>query len=293
MSNVIAIQENHRADTTTAIFSPDGLAQLQRFADTMAKGAVTVPKHLVGKPADCLAVAMQAAQWGMNPYAVAQKTHVVNGALGYEAQLVNAVVSSSKAIVGHFHYEYVGDWETIVGKIDKRDEAGLGVRVGAVLRGDADITWLDTLYMLEVTTRNSPLWKTRPKQQLAYLGVKYWARLYCPEVILGVYTPDEMGEPKPRMERDITPDNTSASLSNLINNVQPSAPSQDEKPKETRSNDDLLSDFTESAGNAKSIAELDKFYKYAAKKLADSADHLDAATDIYSIRKDELAEVPM
>jgi hypothetical protein len=37
---------------------------------------------------------MQAAQWGMNPFAVAQKTHVVNGTLGYEAQLVNAVVSS-------------------------------------------------------------------------------------------------------------------------------------------------------------------------------------------------------
>jgi hypothetical protein len=41
---------------------------------------------------------MQAAQWGMNPFAVAQKTHVVNGTLGYEAQLVNAVVSSSNLL---------------------------------------------------------------------------------------------------------------------------------------------------------------------------------------------------
>jgi 3-hydroxymyristoyl/3-hydroxydecanoyl-(acyl carrier protein) dehydratase len=60
----------------------------------MADSKATVPAHLAGKPADCLAVTMQ-AQWGMNPFAVAQKTHVVNGTLGYEAQLVNAVVSSS------------------------------------------------------------------------------------------------------------------------------------------------------------------------------------------------------
>ena len=40
----------------------------------------------------------------MNPFAVAQKTHVVNGSLGYEAQLVNAVVQASGAIDGRFHY---------------------------------------------------------------------------------------------------------------------------------------------------------------------------------------------
>ncbi len=39
------------------------------------------------------------------------KTHLVNGVLGYEAQLVNAVIASSSAINGRFHYRYGGDWE--------------------------------------------------------------------------------------------------------------------------------------------------------------------------------------
>lgn len=43
---------------------------------------------------------------------------------------------------------------------------------------------------------------SNPKQQIAYLGVKYWARLYCPEVILGVYSPDEVEQ---REEREINP----------------------------------------------------------------------------------------
>lgn len=37
---------------------------------------------------------MQAVQWGMNPFAVAQKTHFVSGKIGYEAQLVNAVITA-------------------------------------------------------------------------------------------------------------------------------------------------------------------------------------------------------
>jgi len=51
-------------------------------------------------------------------------------------------------------------------------------------------------------TRNSPLWVSKPDQQIAYLGVKYWARLYCPHVILGVYTPDEVEQ---HTEREINP----------------------------------------------------------------------------------------
>ncbi|EHB1123468.1 recombinase RecT, partial [Salmonella enterica subsp. enterica serovar Typhimurium] len=82
------------------------------------------------------------------------------------------------------------------------DEIGLFVQVGAILRGESEITWGEPLYLSGVVTRNSPLWVSNPKQQIAYLGVKYWARLYCPEVILGVYSPDEVEQ---REEREINP----------------------------------------------------------------------------------------
>jgi len=198
----VADQTPNTISASNAVFNVQALSQLTAFAELMAQSAVTVPKHLAGKPADCMAIVMQAMQWGMNPYAVAQKTHLVNGVLGYEAQLVNAVISSSSAIVGRFHYEYGGDWEKIAGKKDGRDELGLFVRVGAVLRGETDITWGENIYLADITSRNSPLWKTAPKQQIAYLAVKYWARLYCPEVILGVYSPDEV---EPRTEKEINP----------------------------------------------------------------------------------------
>lgn len=172
------------------------MTSIMKVAELMAGGKTTVPKHLQGSPADCMAVVMQAMQWGMNPFAVAQKTHIVNGQLGYEAQLVNAVVQGSNAIVGNFHYEYRGA------------SPAMECRVGAVLRGDSAVTWGEWLNENKVTTKNSPLWKTNPKQQLGYLQVKNWARLYTPGAILGVYTPDEFDQPQPRnmgQAVDITP----------------------------------------------------------------------------------------
>lgn len=292
MSNEIIQSPVNEADTKAAIFSPTGLQKLQAFASVMAEGKSTVPAHLAGKPADCLAVALQAAQWGMNPYAVAQKTHLVNGTLGYEAQLVNAVITSSTAVKGRFKYEYGGDWEKFKpGTANAANERGLWVRVGAVLRGEEEITWGEPLYFEFVTTRNSPLWKTAPKQQLAYLAVKYWARLYCPDVILGVYTPDEF-EQKERVERDVTPARTRQDLNNLINkkpDVQQEASTHTDKEPD-RSPAELLTDFTEAASNASSTAQLDKCYKFAARKLADTPDLLDKATDVYQIRLDELTQ---
>ena len=60
---------------------------------------------------DCFAIIVQAAQWKMPPFAVARKTHVVNGALGYEAQLINAVVASINVISDRFRYDCCGNWD--------------------------------------------------------------------------------------------------------------------------------------------------------------------------------------
>ncbi|HEM7400210.1 TPA: recombinase RecT [Citrobacter farmeri] len=284
MSNDIAItsQPGATVGTAAAIFSPEGMNQLVRFAELMAQSKATVPQHLAGKPADCLAVTMQAAQWGMNPFSVAQKTHVVNGTLGYEAQLVNAVVQSSGAIKGRFHYEYRGEG------------ASLECRVGAIIRGEQEITWNEWLCISSVTTKNSPLWKTNPKQQFGYLQVKNWARAHTPGAILGVYTPDELQETVPRVERDITPPAATASgMNSLINAKTEQKQEEQTRKADDRDPDEILAAFTGAAMNYNTIADLDKAYKYVAQKLSGDDDLLAKATDVYSILRDELNEVPM
>lgn len=293
MSNDIAItsQPGATVGTAAAIFSTEGMNQLVRFAELMSQSKATVPAHLAGKPADCLAVTMQAAQWGMNPFAVAQKTHVVNGTLGYEAQLVNAVVSSSNLLATRLNYRWDGDWSKVNGKTDK--SPNLTVTVSAVLKGESDAREL-TISMAQAGVRNSPLWEQDPRQQLAYLCVKRWARLHAPDVLLGVYTPDELQETAPRVERDITPAPATASGMNKLINQKPEQKAEEkQKSGDDRDPDEILCAFTDAAMNYNTLNDLDNAYKYVAKKLANDEERLAKATDVYSIRREELNEVPM
>ncbi|UZE60993.1 recombinase RecT [Aeromonas veronii] len=228
MENTVATQsstpvlanERGQASMLSLMMNMDFMASIDKMAAMMASGKTTVPQHLRGNQADCFAICLQAVQWGMNPFPVAQKTHLVNGTLGYEAQLVNAVVVNSGVIKGRFDYEFFGPWERVIGKFkevqskdpDKKgavyrvpdwsfaDEKGCGVKVIAAL-ANGQVREVELL-LQQARTRNSTLWADDPKQQLAYLGVKRWARLYTPDVILGVYSVDELEE------REINPDFT-------------------------------------------------------------------------------------
>ncbi|WP_414107306.1 recombinase RecT, partial [Citrobacter freundii] len=98
-----------------------------------------------------------------------------------------------------------------------------------------------------ITTRNSPLWKTAPKQQIAYLAVKYWARLYCPEVILGVYSPDEV---EPRTEKEINPAPKHVNLAEISGDTVTTTQSAQESSVNI---DSLADDFRERIDAAQDV----------------------------------------
>lgn len=209
-------------DNSVMALMMDGanMDRMVRMAELMASGKSTIPAHLRGSAGDCMAVTMQAMQWGMNPFSVAQKTHLVNGTLGYEGQLVAAVVNNSPLMADRLQLEWFGPWEKIMGKFKEvtstkkqdengnpkkyivpdwnlNDEKGLGINVSGTIKGESAPRVL-TLLMTQCRTRNSGLWTEDPKQQIAYLAQRRWARLHAPDVLLGVYTPDELEEQAPR-----------------------------------------------------------------------------------------------
>lgn len=221
MNNITALRSENDAkqdmSTPAIMFDFTMIERMNELAKMMSISKVAVPAHFRGSPGDCLAVVMQAAQWGMNPFSVAQKTFCISGVLGYEAQLVNAVIAARAPVKNRIEYEWFGPWERIIGKFSVKknaegkeyrtpawtaqDEEGCGIRVRATFSGENEPRELELL-MTQARTRNSTLWADDPRQQLAYLAVKRWARLYCPDVILGVYTPDELEAREG--ERDIT-----------------------------------------------------------------------------------------
>jgi hypothetical protein len=166
------------ANAPRSMFMPSNMGEAMELAKLMAASNF-VPAHLRGKAGDCLAVVMQAGRWAMDPFAVGNKSYFVNDRIAYEAQLVGAVLNSSGLLDGRLSYDWQGEGNDLV------------CTVSGKLKGDPEVK-RRRVPIKNITTRNSPLWKQDPEQQLGYYAGRAWGRLYAPEVLMGVYTPDEL-----------------------------------------------------------------------------------------------------
>lgn len=157
--------------------SPDSFGQIVEFAKDMSRAGTAIPKHLRENPGACMAVAMQAFEWGMSPFAVANKSYSVNDRIAYEAQLIAAVVNTRSGITGRLKYSFKGE----------------GGERRCVVTGtiDGDTLEYTSPKFASITPKNSPLWKSDPDQQHCYYSARAWARRHVPEVILGVYDREE------------------------------------------------------------------------------------------------------
>lgn len=167
------------------------MGQAMEFAKLMSVAGVAVPKHLRNAPGACLGVVVQAIEWRMSPFAVANKSYAVSDRLAYEAQLVHAVVLQRAPIKGRIKVEYSGAGEARV------------CRVWAELRDGGEIVEYVSPQFGRITPKNSPLWKTDPDQQQFYYSVRALARRHFPDVVLGVYAVDEI-DGEARVMRDVT-----------------------------------------------------------------------------------------
>jgi len=172
------------------------MSQMMEFARYMAIAKGGIRKHLRGDVGACLAICTQAVEWGMSPYAVANKSYFVNDQIAFESQLVQAVILKRAPIKGRIKFEYTGTG-------DKRV-----CRAWARLAEDPDeIVEYVSPEFSRITPKNSPLWKSDPDQQHAYYSGRALCRRHFPDVLLGVYADDEL-EPAPRgaeTARDVTP----------------------------------------------------------------------------------------
>lgn len=158
---------------------PNNIAEALQLADIMAQASL-IPKHLRGKPGDCLLVVMQAQRWGMDAISVAQCTSVIQDKLCYEGKLVAAALYAMGAIEGRLEYEFSGNGDGRTVKVTGRPR---GAKKDQEVEGNVG-NW---------KTSNDQ-WKKQPDDMLTYRGTRQWARRYAPEALLGIYTPDEMDE---------------------------------------------------------------------------------------------------
>lgn len=216
-----------------AAMQPESLGDIVRFAELMCQSKAGIPSYLHGNAADCMAITMQALQWDFNPFSVAQKSYKVKDVLAFEAQLIAAVVNTRSGIKGRLKYNYTGEGQNLVCTV-----------TGVI---DGDELEYESPPIGSITTKNSPLWKSDPRQQLGYFSARSWARRHTPEVLLGVYDRDEAQQFQgPDNARDVTPQTT------LAKQIAARRSEPKEAPQEPQGgfNADIVQEQTEAIQNA-------------------------------------------
>lgn len=161
--------------------------QMQRIANAMVSGSY-VPQTLRGKGenadretlANLFRIVNQAVRWKADPFSIVDGAFILQGKLGFEGKVVAAVVNTSGKLKGRLEYVYDG-------------KAGDPVRSVTVTG-----TFADTGKEVSITgsvaewKTGNEKWKSMPDQMLAYRGAVIWARRHMPEVMLGIYSDDDI-----------------------------------------------------------------------------------------------------
>lgn len=170
------------------------MAEVMEMSKLMAVSKQAVPPHCRGEVGICFGIVMQAIEWNMSPFAVANKSYLVNDRIAYESQLIHAVIEARAPLKERLAYEITGEGE------DRR------CRVWGTFKGESSPRYFtsEPLKTFTKTTtkqgRNgpytvgpkSPLWADQPEVQLFYHTSRNWCRIYCPGELMGIYAPDEL-----------------------------------------------------------------------------------------------------
>lgn len=179
------------------------LRDLVDAAKLLAASGPYLPPFMQGNVGACFANCMRAQELGVSPLVLAKWTYVVEQwvkgqkveQIAYESQMFHAIVEARAPITTRLQvaYESEGDnrrcrvWATFKGEKEPRyfpplDAAPDQFTLGKLRPGRNDSGKI----------RGSPLWDIKPDLQLFYNMSRDWARMYCPDVISGMYGRDEM-----------------------------------------------------------------------------------------------------
>lgn len=161
------------------------LNTLMRVAKTIANSSL-IPEAYRGNPADCFVACEIANRMGLSPLVVLQNMYVVKGKPGWSGQACIAIINGTGQFspldfvwVGKAGEDTFGCYATATRKSDGQKLCGAAVTMSMVKAEG----WLD---------KNGSKWKTMPEQMFMYRAAAFFARVHCPNALMGFQTVEEL-----------------------------------------------------------------------------------------------------
>ena len=194
----VAIVEQTTQLTTNSVWeNKDSFNQLLRAAQMLSQTSI-IPQSYQNKPQDCFVAIEMANRMGVSPMVVMQNMYVVKGKPSWAGQACTMLINSCGKFKDVKHI-YTGE----------KGKPNRGCYVTATRISDgSQVDGVEVTMQMaqsEGWTSNSK-WRNMPELMLAYRASAFFARVYCPEAMMGVQTAEEV------YDADSTPINAATSL---------------------------------------------------------------------------------
>ena len=194
----VAIVEQTTQLTTNSVWeNKDQFNQLLRAAQMLSQTSI-IPQSYQNKPQDCFVAIEMANRMGVSPMVVMQNMYVVKGKPSWAGQACTMLINSCGKFKDVKHI-YTGE----------KGKPNRGCYVTATRISDgSQVDGVEVTMQMaqsEGWTSNSK-WRNMPELMLAYRASAFFARVYCPEAMMGVQTAEEV------YDADSTPINAATSL---------------------------------------------------------------------------------
>ena len=191
------VEQTTQLATNSVWENKDAFNQILRAADMLSKTSI-IPQSYQGKPQDCFVAIEMANRMGVSPMVVMQNMYVVKGKPSWAGQACTMLINSCGKFKDVKHI-YTGE----------KGKPNRGCYVTATRISDgSQVDGVEVTMQMaqsEGWTSNSK-WRNMPELMLAYRASAFFARVYCPEAMMGVQTAEEV------YDADSTPINAATSL---------------------------------------------------------------------------------
>lgn len=161
----------------------DAFNQMLRVSQMLSQSSI-VPQNYQGKPQDCFIAVELASRMNTSPVFIMQNLYVVKGKPSWAGQACMAIINACGKF-GNAKHVYTGEKGT-----DSRGCYVTAVRLsdGEIVNG-TEITL--AMAKAEGWTSNSK-WRNMPEQMLGYRAASFFAKMHCPEALMGLQTYEEV-----------------------------------------------------------------------------------------------------
>ena len=156
----------------------------QRVATMLSKSTM-VPEHFRNNVGNCVIALNLAERFMADPFMVMQNVYVVHGKPGLEGKLVIALVNQCGKF-SPLQYKFTRDND---GKATACTAYATHLETKEEL--EQTVTW-SMVHAEGWDAKSGSKWLTMPELMFQYRSATFFARVYCPEVILGMQTTEEI-----------------------------------------------------------------------------------------------------